>query len=95
MDPGIRIKWRNTIVASRNPIGKPEIDIQRCKGCELCVGACPQDILEISADFNRKGTRYAVCQDEGACTACGFCALICPDAAIQVLKFTREEVPGS
>ena len=71
--------------------GKPEIDIERCKGCELCVGVCPQAIIVVSHDFNRKGSRYVVCEDESSCTACAYCALICPDAAIQVLKFSREE----
>lgn len=26
-------------------IGAVEIDRERCKGCDLCVAACPKDVL--------------------------------------------------
>lgn len=33
------------------------------------------------------GFKYAVPEDkEGQCTACGICALMCPDAAIEVYQ---------
>jgi 2-oxoglutarate ferredoxin oxidoreductase subunit delta len=68
--------------------GRPEIDGERCKGCALCVGACPQNILAMSPDmFNKQGVPFAVCVDEAKCTACLSCAIICPDSAIRVLKF--------
>ncbi len=67
--------------------GRPEIDRERCKGCELCVGACPEKILTMSREqFNRQGVPFAVCFDEARCTACMSCAIICPDAAIRVLR---------
>jgi 2-oxoglutarate ferredoxin oxidoreductase subunit delta len=67
--------------------GRPEIDGERCKGCALCVGACPENILAMSPDrFNKQGVPFAVCVDEAKCTACLFCAIICPDSAIRVLR---------
>ncbi len=67
--------------------GRPEIDEEKCKGCALCVGACPEKILQMSTDaFNRQGLPFAVCTDAEKCTACQFCAIICPDAAVRVLK---------
>ena len=68
--------------------GRPEINRERCKGCTLCVGACPEKIISMSKDqFNRQGVPFAVCFDESRCTACMSCAIICPDSAITVLRF--------
>ncbi len=56
-----------------------------CKGCELCIDACPQDSLALSSSINRKGYRFAeLVQDN--CTGCINCALVCPDSAITVYR---------
>mgnify|MGYP002350393079 FL=1 len=31
------------------------IDIEKCKGCELCIEACPQESLEKSRAVKSKG----------------------------------------
>ncbi|MFP4178759.1 MAG: ferredoxin family protein [Spirochaetaceae bacterium] len=67
--------------------GKPEIDFERCKGCGLCIGACPKNILKMSDDFNKQGVSYAECIDDDACIVCNFCGIICPDMVIRVLKY--------
>jgi len=68
--------------------GRPEIDIERCKGCTLCVAACPEKILRMSRDqFNRQGLPFSVCFEPERCTACLSCAIVCPDTAIRVLRF--------
>jgi len=68
--------------------GRPEINRERCKGCTLCVGACPEKIITMSKEeFNRQGLPFAVCFDESRCTACMSCGIICPDSAITVLRF--------
>jgi 2-oxoglutarate ferredoxin oxidoreductase subunit delta len=68
--------------------GRPEINRERCKGCTLCVGACPEKIITMSKEeFNRQGLPFAVCFDESRCTACMSCAIICPDSAITVLRY--------
>ena len=67
--------------------GRPEINRERCKGCTLCVSACPEKILAMSKnDFNRQGLPFAVCFDEARCTACLSCAIICPDSAITIYR---------
>jgi NAD-dependent dihydropyrimidine dehydrogenase PreA subunit len=47
-----------------------------CKGCNLCVAACPSGVLSLDAD-----QRVAV-GDIGRCIFCGVCAVRCPDFAI-------------
>ncbi len=67
--------------------GRPVIDRERCKGCALCVGACPEKILALSRDtFNRQGVPFSECFDEARCTACMSCAIMCPDMAIRIIR---------
>ena len=69
--------------------GRPVIDRERCKGCALCVGACPEKILAMSRDtFNRQGVPFAECFEESRCTACMSCAIMCPDMAIRIIRIT-------
>jgi len=69
-------------MAKRKPL--VTIDKNRCKGCELCVHACPKQVLAMSKDINDKGYFYSRVVDQPACIACLFCALTCPDVAIEV-----------
>ena len=66
--------------------GKVEIEIQKCKGCELCTVACKEDVLELSKDINNLGYRYAVAVNEDNCNGCINCALVCPDGIIKVYR---------
>lgn len=60
-----------------------------CKGCELCIAACPQNSLALSSSINRKGYRFAeLVQDN--CTGCINCALVCPDSAITVYREPKK-----
>ncbi|MDR1396749.1 MAG: 4Fe-4S binding protein [Desulfarculales bacterium] len=58
----------------------------RCKGCGLCIEACPKKILIFSDRLNQKGYNLAVCSDEATCIGCAICARSCPDIAIEVYK---------
>jgi 2-oxoglutarate ferredoxin oxidoreductase subunit delta len=67
--------------------GRQEFDRERCKGCGLCVAACPQKILAMSTDqFNKQGVPFAYCTDVSRCTACMSCAIMCPDMAIRIFR---------
>lgn len=61
------------------------IDIEKCKGCELCIVACPEQTLGLAGTINQKGYRYAVKINDN-CTGCANCALVCPDAVITVYR---------
>jgi 2-oxoglutarate ferredoxin oxidoreductase subunit delta len=74
----------------KKPRGKVEIDIQKCKGCELCAAACKKQSLSLSATINIKGYHYIIANNE-ACNACMDCALVCPDAVITVYKIHRDK----
>ena len=68
--------------------GRITVDVDRCKGCELCVTVCPKDVIRVAETFNAKGYRPAQLVDpNNECTGCAICAVICPDAAITVYRF--------
>ncbi len=69
-----------------------DIATDRCKGCELCVGACPKDCLSLDESMvNALGYHPIRLTDPGACTSCAFCARICPDAVFTVYAAPRKE----
>lgn len=61
-----------------------EIDRNLCKGCELCVQACPQRVLAKSRKINIKGYFPAEVEEPFRCIGCQMCALTCPDVAISI-----------
>lgn len=68
-------------------MAKLTINKEACKGCGLCVGACPKGILQVSKTVsNNQG--YFVVEEiaPDKCIACAFCATMCPDCVIKVEK---------
>ena len=57
----------------------------RCKGCGLCVSACPKGLIAIAKDkINQKGHYPAELTDPEKCVGCASCAIMCPDCIIEV-----------
>ncbi len=66
-------------------LGEIVIDIEKCKGCELCIAACPEETLDLATKINQKGYHYAVNVND-SCTGCANCAIVCPEAIITVYR---------
>ncbi len=65
--------------------GKVKFNEDICKGCELCIIACPQKIIALDEEkINAKGFHPAHLVNEDACIGCGNCAIMCPDSVIEV-----------
>ena len=68
-----------------------EVNDLHCKGCSLCVAACPKEVLALNMDqLTPKGYHPAYLIAEG-CTGCAICAIVCPDAAITVYREIPEK----
>ena len=71
--------------------GAVVIDTDRCKGCDLCVVACPKDVLELNArEVNDRGYHYACAVHSVACIGCANCAVVCPDGCIEVYRTVEK-----
>ncbi len=67
------------------------IDKERCKGCKLCVVACPVQVLALSDEVNGKGYNYLQMIHPDDCVGCASCAIVCPDSCIAVYRQKFEE----
>jgi len=57
--------------------GSVVIDRERCKGCALCVGVCPKELLRIENGYNGRGYHPVMLVDNaGQCAGCALCALL-------------------
>ena len=70
-------------------IDKAKVTVQEklCKGCGLCVHSCPKHVLKLSEHrLNANGYSVAEVASPENCIGCAFCAIMCPDCAIEVEK---------
>jgi len=67
--------------------GTASLTVRRayCKGCNLCVEACPAKILELDA------VDRIVVSDIARCLFCGICAGRCPDFVFVLDRAGRKE----
>ena len=69
-------------------IGAILVNSEVCKGCEICVPVCQENVIGMTDGLNRKGYHYAYMKNPDACTGCTNCAIVCPDRAIEVYRVT-------
>ncbi len=72
--------------------GRIVIDMERCKGCGLCITACPHNCIVTSQESNKNGYFAAQAKNPG-CTGCARCATVCPDAVIEVYIEEADRIP--
>jgi 2-oxoglutarate ferredoxin oxidoreductase subunit delta len=85
-DPASRVRTVEPI-----PFTPLAIATDRCKGCELCITACPHHVLELDQSLvNALGYHPVRLIDPAGCTSCVLCARVCPDAVFTVFAPRKE-----
>lgn len=74
-------------------LGTVTIEAARCKGCELCIAACPVNALRMSTTRNAKG--YLLPELVSECTGCTACQMICPDYVFDVYRYRSSPTAGA
>ena len=75
--------------------GRVDLDSEECKGCGLCVEACPPKVLALTPPLNPYGYHPVTYLGEG-CTGCGICFFACPEpGAIIVWRVRAPTSPPS
>jgi len=68
----------------KKTVARIEIINEFCKGCDICVDVCPQNVLAMRDDPARWQGSVAIVVNAEACTRCMLCEVHCPDFAIKV-----------
>ena len=58
---------------------------ENCKGCFLCISACPKKAIRRSGVLGPKGYE-TVTVDEEKCVHCGSCYRMCPDFVYEIAE---------
>jgi 2-oxoglutarate ferredoxin oxidoreductase subunit delta len=78
------------VIEGRHDRGLLRVSEEECKGCGLCIEACPPKTIAMGEHLNHYGYRTAHYKGAG-CTACGICFLVCPEpGAITVLRARKQ-----
>jgi 2-oxoglutarate ferredoxin oxidoreductase subunit delta len=73
-------------ISAKPDRGSVEMNADECKGCGLCVEACPPKVLRLAEYLNRYGYHPALYAGAG-CSGCGICYFVCPEpGGIQVRR---------
>ncbi len=86
MSGAAAMEAKRTMETAKRERGLLRVDVNECKGCGLCVEACPPKVIGMSERLNHYGYRTATYAGSG-CTGCGICFMVCPEpGAITVLR---------
>ena len=68
------------------------VNADRCKGCQLCVEACPQHVIALAPRrVNVPGYPYVEAARPDQCIGCASCGIVCPDGCITVYRKKMEQ----
>ncbi|NWF56790.1 MAG: 4Fe-4S dicluster domain-containing protein [Syntrophaceae bacterium] len=62
------------------------IDVQTCKGCNLCVEVCPRKVFAQGDRRSRSGYSMPAVAAPEKCSVCFLCEMTCPDLAITLIE---------
>ena len=76
---------------------KPDIVLESCVACGICIDACPVGCLVLSELPRKKGMdAFPYLKDAKACIGCGFCSRECPvEAVVMQIPVKIEKVAAS
>jgi 2-oxoglutarate ferredoxin oxidoreductase subunit delta len=79
--------FEKNVCAMAKVKGTVVVNTERCKGCNLCVVACPSDVLELyQREVNDKGYHYVYMKQPDECIGCANCGVVCPDGCLTIYK---------
>ena len=73
--------------------GTVTIDVEDCKGCDLCIPACPPGVLAMSTAVNHIGLPLPRAARRAAPAAPRAC-YVCPDFVFEVFRFDEPRADG-
>ncbi len=65
-------------------VEKVKVDIDKCKGCYLCIANCKSKAISKINSQNVKGV-LPVQVDQEKCIQCTCCYIMCPDLVFEIL----------
>lgn len=71
-----------------------QLDPERCRGCELCLEICPNELFAPGQEPNAQGYFPVQMNYADYCINCLRCVQICPDLAFDVPKQPGLNWPG-
>ncbi len=76
---------------------KPDIVLESCVACGICIDACPVGCLVLSELPRKKGVdAFPYLKDAKVCIGCGFCSRECPvEAVVMQIPVKIEKVAAS
>jgi 2-oxoglutarate ferredoxin oxidoreductase subunit delta len=63
-----------------------QVNELQCKGCELCVVACPQEVMSLDKTRLTAKGYHPVHLHKDGCTGCAICAVVCPEAGLTIYR---------
>ena len=73
--------------------GHGVVNLERCKGCNLCVVSCPTSVLSLQPrEVNVRGYHYVYMKNPDDCIGCANCGYVCPDGVLTVYRKKVEKI---